>query len=164
MEEAACLRAQDLFSGLLEQTLSAEQNTFVTQHLAECPACRTRFKDFQALLQALHKLPRVKTSPDFESRLKERLSQTVPTPWWRSTFFKVSSYAVAAGLAVAFLFTQWMVPVTDIGQNAIHNAPLQVNQSLVHDSLSPHEVDTLELITPRNITPQTPMKVVNQTP
>jgi len=164
MEEAACLRAQDLFSGLLEQTLSAEQNSFVTRHLAECPACHARFQDFQVLLQALHKLPQVKTSPDFESRLKERLSEAIPTPWWRSTIFKVSSYAVAAGLAVAFLFTQWMVPVTDMGQNTIYNTPLQVKQALVRDSLSPYETDTLELITPKNITPQTPMKVVNQTP
>ena len=163
MEEGVCLRVQERFSDYLEESLPLEEKSFVAQHLAQCPTCNHLFADFQELVQTLHNLPRVSTSPDFESRLQARIAQATATPWWRSTIFKVSTYAVAAGLVMAFLFTQWMVPVEQ-SQGLTPQVPLQAEQRPAQDSLTNSDSDSLELITPKNITPPTRLKVVNQTP
>lgn len=106
----------DQFTEYHDNTLAEEIRTQVNSHLSICETCQKTFDELISLIQTMNKLPSLKTSSNFTSDLMQRINTSdAESAWHRvigSTYFKVASYAVAAGLIVALGLNVWLDPVS----------------------------------------------------
>ncbi len=121
MQMLECSDVQERYSGYYEKTLPPEELRLVEEHLADCPLCQTIFKQLSGILSQIHSLPRPRTSADFNEKLLNRIRQGENRTFWSriyaSPVTRIGSYAAAAGLVIALLFTQWMEPVMPGGDS-----------------------------------------------
>lgn len=68
-----CESFSEFFSDYVENTVHTEQRQFLDTHLAQCPSCHAAVNRLQILRSHMRALPRIKTSPDFDTMLRTRL-------------------------------------------------------------------------------------------
>ena len=100
-------------SDYVENNVHADQRKFLDLHLAHCPSCHAAVDRLQTLRTHLHSLPRLKTSPDFDTMLRTRLmferKKTHVLPFFQAfaRMPRAASYALASIIivlvAIAFL-------------------------------------------------------------
>ena len=108
-----CAKAQELFSGYLENAIEAPTRVTLEQHLTECPQCKAAYDRYHATAVMLDELPEVETPPNLHAAVMARVEQARraaprPVTWWQvdwqSVFnAKVPVRAVAMGFALLLL-------------------------------------------------------------
>jgi anti-sigma factor RsiW len=68
-----CECFSESFSEYVENGVRPEQKKSLDAHLAQCPSCHAAVARLQNLRSHMRALPRIKTSPDFETLLRTRL-------------------------------------------------------------------------------------------
>ncbi|MEK7729236.1 MAG: zf-HC2 domain-containing protein [candidate division KSB1 bacterium] len=68
-----CEIFSESLSDYVENDVHPEQRKSLDDHLAQCPSCHTTVTRLQNLRSRMRALPRIKTSPDFETLLRTRL-------------------------------------------------------------------------------------------
>jgi anti-sigma factor RsiW len=63
-------------SDYIDANLNVKQRQETEQHIGECQECRAKLSDLKGILGELKTLPTVKTRPDFESKLMDRIAQS----------------------------------------------------------------------------------------
>lgn len=106
-----CTKAQDLFSGVLENTVSPSLGTAFEAHLAECPKCNATYSKFATAILMVEGTPEVEVPEGLHAAIMARVEQarrTVPhkVKWWTvdwSKAFTVRVPARAAAMGLALL-------------------------------------------------------------
>ena len=165
-----CAQVREQYTDFRDQSLNSTENVAVMAHLDACTPCQIFFKQLDHMLNQLKSLPSVTTSPDFTTRLLARTATAEHSGWHRLTqsqTFRMGSYAAAAGLTIALLFTQWMEPVQDGGLPSQITGTPQSNNSATPilaesaDSSSALE-DSLQLVDPAATINQQKLQLVNK--
>ncbi len=68
-----CESFSESFSDYVENTVHTEQRQSLDTHLSQCPSCHAAVDRLQNLRSRMRALPRLKTSPDFDTMLRTRL-------------------------------------------------------------------------------------------
>lgn len=76
----SCHDARELFSGWVDEALTADERASVDAHLAECADCRKELERFEATLTLLHRVARPRAPVGFVDRV---LDAARPVPWHR---------------------------------------------------------------------------------
>lgn len=166
-----CGAVQERYTDFIENTLQGDEQKLVEEHLAKCPPCQSLFKKLDTILQQLHSLPQAKTSSDFNQKLLTRIQEpgtdTLWTKVYHSPVARLGTYAAAAGLVVALLFTRWMEPVTNpdalpnIANTPQPDATSPVLAEEIDSSFSGTN-DSLELTSPNNYIDPQKLQLVNE--
>ena len=111
-----CLRkngkGDELVMAFTAGTLEPEAQIALERHLPECEECRTLVAQQKAVWDAMDEWKPVPVSPDFNSRLMQRISEDAAVAWWRrplrfnwSWLFRpaIPVAAACAALVLAFL-------------------------------------------------------------
>ncbi len=110
------------------------------QHKTDCPHCTEILLQFKSAVTALHTLPRRQVSPDFNQKLRARISGKAERSFWHRIegFFsaamipKVAITAVAASLVAVFSYNMLAntAPKTQMQQRSFVPPPaLNIEQS-----------------------------------
>jgi len=99
-----CPEYQDLMAGVVDETLSPEEQARAEQHLSMCVRCASEVRELRATRRLLAALPQEETSPLFVPRLRERLAAPPPSVWGRLAAWtgepRLALQLAAAGAAV----------------------------------------------------------------
>lgn len=171
-----CQMVLDDYTAYRDYDLTVAELELVEGHLMECQKCREAFENLDALVNKLNGLASLEVSSDFNDRLFAKIAQNGDTPerepWYRQPTVRISGYAIAAGVALALVFSQWMNPTSDGNYqtksnlpiaNEITNKPIPQPVLVTNDSTE-NLADSLELIEPSSNYPGQPLHLVNQTP
>jgi len=94
---------EDISKGLIayldERTNPAERRD-VEDHLAGCPACRTRAEEFRALWKVMEEVPAVEPSFGFDTRVRQRVAAE-PSRGWFGWFAPQARFVLSAAMLVA---------------------------------------------------------------
>ncbi|PIP16720.1 MAG: hypothetical protein COX46_00490 [bacterium (Candidatus Ratteibacteria) CG23_combo_of_CG06-09_8_20_14_all_48_7] len=71
-----CKNKKIMLSAYRDGELSEEERREIEKHLKACSVCTEELKEIQKLSSLIKEVPEIKTSPQFEDRLKERLNIT----------------------------------------------------------------------------------------
>ena len=71
-----CYSFDKIICDYIDANLNVKQRQEADEHISECPRCREKLYDLKGILGELKCLPNVKTRPDFESRLMERIEKS----------------------------------------------------------------------------------------
>ena len=114
METKSCKEARDLFSLHFDGELSPGDSSKLEEHFAACPSCTKAYNEYKSLFEAVHSIPSVKASGDFETRLQARLRREgAPrrgSSWWRDLSripLPVPLSAAAIILIAVFSYTRF---------------------------------------------------------
>lgn len=117
-----CDRIRAFISSYLEGDLSHEVHKEVEAHLTTCNKCNAVYLRTRLLCVQLRKLPQVKTSPNFETRLHQQISvlssKTPTNSWLPLQGWKMplmASAAVLGSIALIILFSQNSPPASKGG-------------------------------------------------
>lgn len=109
-----CIKAQELFSSYLENTIQPPMGVALEQHLAECDRCKAEYGRFHATTVVLDELPEVEPPENLHAMIMARVEEarrTVPSrvKWWsfdwQSAFtVRVPAKAIAGFAAVVLAF------------------------------------------------------------
>ena len=116
MKNNECTFICDQYTEYKEETLSPEIKVQVDTHLATCSSCQKVFLELDQVLTQLHGLQAIETSANFTEKLFKKISEPTPVTAWQkiytSTYTKVGSYAIAAGLVVAIGLNVMIDPIS----------------------------------------------------
>lgn len=172
-----CQMVLDKYTAYSDYDLTVTELGMVENHLMECQSCREAFEKLGAMVKKLNGLAELQVSSDFNERLLAKIarldSKDSKTAWYKLPTVRTSGYAIAAGVALALVFSQWMNP-SPTDQSYQTNSSLPVAGEIstqtasqpvlaANDSAS-NLPDTLKLIEPTAIFPGQPVRLVNQTP
>jgi hypothetical protein len=94
------IRAEELFSAYIDKHVTADEKSFVEQHVAVCADCRAKLQTTRAMVAALHSMPMMKAPRSFVLP-KEMARQVRPR---RSIFAWYPALRLATTLAaIAFV-------------------------------------------------------------
>ena len=71
-----CYSFDRIMLDYIDANLNVKQRQEAEEHISECRACREKVHELKGILKELHTLPTVKTRPDFESKLMDRIAQS----------------------------------------------------------------------------------------
>jgi anti-sigma factor RsiW len=94
---------EDISKGLiayLDQRANPDERRDVEDHLAGCPACRTRAEEFRALWKVMEEVPAVEPSFGFDARVRQRVAAE-PSRSWFAWFAPQARLALSAAMLVA---------------------------------------------------------------
>ncbi|MFC1718253.1 anti-sigma factor family protein [Candidatus Poribacteria bacterium] len=100
-----CRKYRRLFSAYLDGDLDTEQCRRFEGHLAECDHCAAEFAEFREVVALTTSLPPIQPSPDFDTSLQMKLTDSVDTSGARPLFSRrvVFAFGAVCLLLVAFL-------------------------------------------------------------
>jgi len=135
-----CADFQLQLSEFIDGEMSSVIRKDFLQHKNDCPDCAEVLVQFKSAVTALHGLPRQKVSPDFNEKLRARISaEAHPSLWSRIQGFfpptvipKVAVTAVAASMIAVFSYSMLKDPAvaTQASQNYVMPPPaLNMQQS-----------------------------------
>jgi anti-sigma factor RsiW len=102
----SCSRMENKILPYVDARLKASEMAEVEKHLASCPACGLRVREFRAVSSLLDELPAIEPSPAFDVRVHARVSaEPIKRGWWAS-FAPAPRVAFAASLLL--LATVWL--------------------------------------------------------
>lgn len=147
-----CTKAQELFSGYLENALELPLRVAFEQHLAQCLECKARYEGFNATVVMLDEVPEIDPSPCFHAAVMARVESArriAPhrIKWWwvdweRVFTVRVPARAVAMGFAVLLLLALaiQLTPLNSI-TSGLPWVRHTVQQSAVVDESAPRPSD-----------------------
>jgi anti-sigma factor RsiW len=94
---------KNISKGLLayvDQRSNPAERRDVEEHLAGCPACRTRAEEFRALWKVMEEVPAVEPSLGFDARVRQRVAAE-PSRGWFGWFAPQARLALSAAMLVA---------------------------------------------------------------
>lgn len=116
MQKNECIFICDQYTGYTEKSLAPEIQAQVDAHLAVCSSCQAVFLELDQVINKLHALEPIQSSPDFTDKLMVKISaENRYTVWqqvYHSAYTRVAGYAIAAGLVVAIGLNAFIDPVT----------------------------------------------------
>lgn len=102
----SCKQFEEVIFDYVDNLISGEKRKELEQHFEQCPPCREMFKNIKALRSRLLILKPIKTSPEFETILRTRIS--VERSWNRGAFInwpmRLPIYAVSGALVILIAF------------------------------------------------------------
>lgn len=109
-----CENLQFNLSIYLDDVLTDEERAVVDKHLAQCPLCRQKLSDYQALQRDLRMMPRPVLSNDMLNSLRNRVAVEVSSPpveisisdkirAWADVYLLPYTIGTAASLLFGFL-------------------------------------------------------------
>lgn len=104
----------ELISYVDRQMDSAERRE-LDDHLANCPACRTRAEEFRSVSNLLGELPPIEPSFGFDARIRQRVAAE-PRRAWFSWLVPQPRLALAAVLLIAL--TVWVAKLPPNNSNS----------------------------------------------
>lgn len=143
-----CIKAQDLFSAYMENTMDTPLRVLFEQHLAQCPQCKADYEKFHASVMMLEELPEVDVPQGFHAAVmarveKERIRAPRSVRWWnldwqRVFTIRVPVRAAAAGFAALLMMVMILrlTPATTVVADWL-GVPRAVNQSVGTDVTGP---------------------------
>ncbi|OIO63114.1 MAG: hypothetical protein AUJ47_06615 [Candidatus Marinimicrobia bacterium CG1_02_48_14] len=173
-----CQLVLDKYTAYCDYDLTVTEHSAIENHLMECQGCREAFEKLGSMVKKLNGLAELQVSTDFNERLLSKIahlgSAETHTVWYKIPTVRTSGYAIAAGVALALIFSQWMNPSTT-------NPTLQTNSSLpvageisnnptsqpvlaATDDSTSNLNDTLKMTEPTPNFPGQQLRLVNQTP
>ena len=129
-----CQRFDSLVSAFLEHEASPAEVRFVESHLPTCSRCRTQIHQVGLVMEAVNRLPRVETRPEFTDEVLARTRGLRPAaletrePWIlapRFTGRRMLQWGVPLAAAAALIMTLVSLNLThrsDRAQTASHDA------------------------------------------
>ena len=113
-----CHKFQEDFSNYIDGDLPPQSHTDIEQHLDVCPECKETVQRIQLIRNRLHRLPRISTSSDFESRLRQRIGYGSSRGFQRSPLdYFLALKVPAMGFAIALIMVSFFVMVDWDGQD-----------------------------------------------
>ncbi len=79
------MKCEEVSEGLvayMDGRASAAERQGIEQHLAVCPACRTRAEEFRAVWNALEAVPAIDPSFGFDARVRQRIAAGPKRRWF----------------------------------------------------------------------------------
>jgi anti-sigma factor RsiW len=135
---------EDISKGLIayldDRTNPAERRD-VEDHLAGCPACRTRAEEFRALWKVMEEVPAVEPSFGFDARVRQRVAAE-PSRSWFGWFAPQARFALSAALLVAL--TVWVAKLPSSHPQMPAPAPAAVAASSDQDFDAVKDLGVLE--------------------
>jgi anti-sigma factor RsiW len=135
---------EDISEGLIayldDRTNPAERRD-VEDHLAGCPACRTRAEEFRALWKVMEEVPAVEPSFGFDARVRQRVAAE-PSRSWFGWFAPQARFAFSAALLVAL--TVWVAKLPSSHPQMPAPAPAAVAASSDQDFDAVKDLGVLE--------------------
>jgi len=169
-----CQRVIENYTAFTDYELAQDLRHLIEEHLGKCAKCRKEFSALNSMLNKLHSLASIEAKADFDERLMNRIAAGELPPrqaWFLSPPVRMTGYAVAAGVALALVFTQWMRPSNNFQNTAVQplvvvKQPLDsINSSALAASDSLQNIsDTLKLKDPFQADKFQALHLVNQTP
>jgi anti-sigma factor RsiW len=105
MNPMQCREAHEALTALLDGELSADQEPTARAHIAGCPACAERMRDYQRLGEALRADAYVAAPLGLEEKLRTRLAMAAPPAndiggWpWRRLGQQAAALVLVSGLS-----------------------------------------------------------------
>lgn len=107
-----CADFETHLSEFIDGDLSSVIRKEFQKHTTNCPNCAELLLQVDTAVAALHNMPSRKVSPDFNTKLRARISQQQQRSFWKrlesflpgSLFPKVAVTAVAASLLAVFTY------------------------------------------------------------
>jgi hypothetical protein len=133
---------EDISKGLiayLDQRANPVERRDVEQHLAGCPACRTRAQEFRALWNVMDEVPAVEPSFGFDARLRQRVAAE-PSHSWFAWFAPQARFVLSAAMLVAL--TVWVAKLPQ--RNPANPSPVAVSPSTDQDFDAIKDLGVLE--------------------
>ena len=171
-----CQQVLDNYTAYRDYDLTETDRVSVEDHLMECQKCRDTYTDLDLLVVDLGSLQQLEVSSDFDAKLLSKISElgNLPEskPWYRLPTFRTSGYAIAAGVALALVFSQWMNPLGNEPTSSTQKSPVAaeftappaVEPTMASNDTINNQSDSLDLIEPKLLRPSQPLHLVNQTP
>ncbi|NVM03935.1 MAG: zf-HC2 domain-containing protein [Candidatus Helarchaeota archaeon] len=129
----SCKEVCNYFSAYLDGEISESLKKEIEMHFNNCPHCRAILNKAYSIRQYMKRLSRIKTSDNFEVRLREKISQELTrkksfiNKWTESINYlpnkPIIAFTAAAVLVIIFIIMN--VQRSDYKKFQIKNAPLQ---------------------------------------
>lgn len=102
----SCEKMASRILGYLDGRLNESERLEVEKHLASCAPCSVRVNEFRAVSGLLDELPVIEPSPEFDVRVRARVTaEPVKESWW--AWLRVSP-RVAFAASMLLLAAAWM--------------------------------------------------------
>ncbi len=102
----SCKQFEEVIFDHVDNLVSGEKRKELDQHLGQCPPCQEMFKNAKEVSIRLHNLNRIKTSSDFETVLRTRI--TMERSLNRGVFInwpmRLPTYAISGVLVILIAF------------------------------------------------------------
>lgn len=123
--------SKELIAYLDRRANSAERHE-VEDHLASCPACRTRAEEFRKVWNVLDELPAHEPSFAFVAKVRQRIAAEPPRRWF--TWF-VPQPRLAFSMALLAALTIWMAHLPQESGRSMASIPTDEEKFQMIDHL-----------------------------
>ncbi len=145
---SSCYQVARQITKYLDGELEGTQKQYLEQHVEQCSACRSKLEQVKLITKRLPRLPRYKTSPQFEILLRSRIRSSYLNDGFfarlsqKSWFVQVPAYASIAVLFVGIGFF--------LGQIASRNSTIADMMSRYSNQIriTPHSTPQSEETSP----------------
>jgi anti-sigma factor RsiW len=106
------MKCGDVEKGLIAYAngrASVSERRGVDDHLAGCPACRTRVEEFRGISNLLSEVPAIEPSFGFDARVRQRVAAE-PQPGWFAWLVPQTRLALSAAMLVALTVLMVKLP------------------------------------------------------
>lgn len=139
-----CEELQLNLSVYLDDILTNEERACLDEHLGQCPLCRQKLSDFQALRQNLRSIPRAEVSNELVNSIRNRVVQEIQTveqksafsekvQAWTNTYLMPYSVGTVASLIFGFLIL-WTLSTSTVKNQTVDFAKTEKSTILLADS------------------------------
>ncbi|MEA1986903.1 MAG: hypothetical protein U9N76_05385 [Candidatus Marinimicrobia bacterium] len=135
-----CYNFEEIISDYLEGKISHSTKIEADKHLEQCSVCKSKLEDMKEIVASLNRLPKLKTSDDFNERLMERIEKHKSKKKFILTqFIYKHSQKISTAVAVLILFFGIFyvynavfpnMPNQKIATSEIQKDPIQNNTKL----------------------------------
>jgi len=130
----SCDNVKRELSAFIEGTLAPADSSLIKEHIAYCQSCKQVATQMEFLMGRMKAVSPVFASPDFDQRLRERItnmdnSSTFPVRWRASWSYGLSGAAI---LVAVYLFISVQLSDTPVQMNTNTDPALQTKQNITH--------------------------------
>ena len=119
-----CREIQNDIQDYLDEKLTPEKSAEIENHLNTCVECQQEYQSWKTLFQQLNSFPAEQLSPDFTSRVMQKISQEKPTPE-KSLWEKVHRILTMPRVSLKWAAAFGMVLVALVMGYSVYFSPVQ---------------------------------------
>jgi anti-sigma factor RsiW len=120
----SCAKMESRILAYVDGRLKDSERAEMEKHLAVCAVCRVRANEFRSVNELLGELPMVEPSPEFDVRIRARVSaEPVKQSWW--AWLQLSP-RVAFAASVLLLAMVWVGMQSNTNQSQIAQEDIPV--------------------------------------
>jgi hypothetical protein len=101
-----CVTVQKLVSSYIEQSIDPESEKHIEQHLEACADCAKAVADIKFFTKRFKNIQPIKTSDDFDQKLRSRIIENRPLTT-NTSYIKTMSYGLST--AVILVVVYWFI-------------------------------------------------------